>query len=107
MRKSLQNFFVRLGSVTSVKICEPREMMVRVSITPSPGRGGVMGRRPGVESTKRGDVVPNPPAIAGTLAIHGGEEIRVPRAQSIYTLPQNYLLVFQYCGGGTRNALGG
>jgi putative transposase len=49
-----------------------------VSITPSPGRGRGNGpeTRPGVEPSGRGDVAPNLPALAGTLAIQGGEEVR-------------------------------
>ena len=43
----------------------------RVSITPSPawGRGNGLETRPGVEPSGRGDVVPNLPALVGTLAI--------------------------------------
>ena len=48
-------------------------------ITPSPGRGRGNGpeARPGIEPSVRGDVIPNLPAIARTLAIQGGEEVRV------------------------------
>jgi hypothetical protein len=54
-----------------------RAMMVGVPIAPSPawGRGNGPETRPGVEPPK-GDVAPNLPALAGTLAIHGGEEVR-------------------------------
>jgi hypothetical protein len=49
----------------------------RVSIAPSPawGRGNGPKTRPGIEPSGRGDVVPNLPALAGTLAIHGREEV--------------------------------
>jgi len=52
--------------------------MVRVSITPSPGRGGgnKPETRPGVEPSGRGDATSNLPALAGTSATHGGEEVR-------------------------------
>ena len=53
-------------------------MIVGVFITPSPtwDRGNGPETRPGIESPKQGDVIPNLPALAGTLAIHGGEEVR-------------------------------
>jgi hypothetical protein len=59
------------------KIFEPRAMMVRAFITPSPerDRGNGPETRPGIKS-QTGDVIPNLPALAGTLAIHGGEEVR-------------------------------
>jgi hypothetical protein len=53
--------------------------MVRVSITPSPGRGGGSGSetRPGVEPfLGKGDATPNLPALAGTPATHSGEKVR-------------------------------
>jgi hypothetical protein len=52
-------------------------MMVGVPITPSSvwGRGNGPETRPGVEPSRRGDVIPNLPALAETLAIHGGEEV--------------------------------
>jgi hypothetical protein len=61
-------------------------MMVGVPIAPSPGRGRGNGpeTRPGVESPKRGDVAPNLPALAGTPALQGGEEVR-PVAYTIST----------------------
>ena len=40
-----------------------------ILITPSPERVRVMGRRPGPGPSKRGDVAPNLPALAGTLAL--------------------------------------
>jgi hypothetical protein len=51
--------------------------MVGVPITPSPvwGRGNGPETRPGVEPLGRGDATPNLPAIAGTLALHGGKEL--------------------------------
>jgi putative transposase len=54
-----------------------RAMMVGVPIAPSPGRGRGNGpeARPGVEPSRRGDVVPNLPALAGTPALQGGEEV--------------------------------
>jgi putative transposase len=53
-------------------------MMVGVPITPSPawGRGNGPETRPGVEPSGRGDVTPNLPALAGTPALQGGEEVR-------------------------------
>jgi hypothetical protein len=64
--------------VMSVKICEPRAMMVGVPIAPSPvwGRGNGPEARPGVEPSGRGGVAPNLPALAGTPALQGGEEVR-------------------------------
>jgi len=48
-----------------------------VAFTPSPerDRGNGPETRPGIEASGRGNVVPNLPAIARTLAIHGGEEV--------------------------------
>jgi putative transposase len=53
-------------------------MINSLCITPSPGRGRGNGpeTRPGIEPSVRGDVIPNLPALTGTLAIHGGEEVR-------------------------------
>ena len=52
--------------------------MVGVPIAPSPGRGRGNGpeARPGVEPSGRGGVAPNLPALAGTPALQGGEEVR-------------------------------
>ena len=49
-----------------------------ILITPSPvwDRGNGPETRPGIEPSGRGDVVPNLPALAGTLALQGGEEVR-------------------------------
>ena len=46
-----------------------------ILITPSPerDRGNGPKARPGIEP--KGDVIPNLSALAGTLAIHGGEEV--------------------------------
>jgi putative transposase len=48
-----------------------------ILITPSPAwdRGNGLETRPGIEPPRR-NVIPNLPALAGTLAIHGGEEVR-------------------------------
>ncbi|TDA26194.1 MAG: transposase, partial [Archaeoglobi archaeon] len=41
-----------------------------ILITPSPmDRGNGPEARPGIESSRRGDVVPNLPALAGTFAL--------------------------------------
>jgi len=47
-------------------------------ITPSPvwDRGNGPKTRPGIEPPRRGNVIPNLPAITGTITIHGGEEVR-------------------------------
>jgi hypothetical protein len=52
--------------------------MVRAPITPSPGRGGgnKPETRPGAEPSERGGATPSLPALAGTPATHGGEEVR-------------------------------
>ena len=46
-------------------------------INPSPkrDRGNGLETRPGIEPSRRGDVTPNLPALTGTLAIQGGEEV--------------------------------
>jgi putative transposase len=48
-----------------------------ILIAPSPvwDRGNGLETQPGIESPKRGDVIPNLPALAGTLALKGGEEV--------------------------------
>jgi hypothetical protein len=53
-------------------------MIGSLSIAPSPawGRGNGPETRPGVEPSGRGDVAPNLPALAGTPALQGGEEVR-------------------------------
>jgi len=52
-------------------------MINSLCITPSPerDRGNGLETRPGIEASGRGNVIPNLPAIARTLAIHGGEEV--------------------------------
>ena len=40
------------------------------------GRGSGPETRPGAKSPPRGDVIPKLPALAGTLALKGGEEVR-------------------------------
>jgi putative transposase len=47
-----------------------------ILITPSPerDRGNGLETQPGIEPPRR-DVIPNLPALAGILAIHGGEEV--------------------------------
>ena len=48
-----------------------------ILITPSPerDRGNGLETQPGIEPSRRGDVIPNLPALAGTLALQGGEEV--------------------------------
>jgi len=48
------------------------------SITPSPerDRGNGPETRPGIKPSRRGDVIPNLPALKGTLTLKGGEEVR-------------------------------
>jgi hypothetical protein len=55
-------------------------MINSLCITPSPerDRGNGPETRPGIEPSGRGNVIPNLPAIARTLAIHGGEEVSSP-----------------------------
>ena len=61
-----------------------------ILITPSPAwdRGNGPETRPGIEPSERGDVIPNLPALAGTLAIHGGEEVS---AMESYLKALNYI----------------
>jgi hypothetical protein len=61
----------------SIKIFELVAMINGLLITPSPDwdRGNGLETRPGVEPSGRGDVAPNLPALAGTPAIQGGEEV--------------------------------
>jgi len=48
-----------------------------ILITPSPmDRGNRLETRPGIEPSGRGNVIPNLPALAGTPALKGGEEVR-------------------------------
>jgi hypothetical protein len=60
-------------------------MINGLCITPSPDwdRGNGLETQPGIEPSGRGDVVPNLPALAGTLALQGGEEVRKPCLRSI------------------------
>jgi hypothetical protein len=62
----------------SIKIFERLAMINSLCITPSPerDRGNGPKTRPGIEPSERGNVVPNLPAIARTLALQGGEEVR-------------------------------
>jgi hypothetical protein len=62
----------------SIKLFEPLAMINGLLITPSPvwDRGNGPETRPGIEPSGRGDVIPNLPALAGTLALQGGEEVR-------------------------------
>ena len=48
-----------------------------ILITPSSerDRGNGLETQPGIEPSRRGDVIPNLPALAGTLALQGGEEV--------------------------------
>jgi hypothetical protein len=63
--------------VMSIKIFERLAMINDLCITPSPerDRGNGPETRPGIKSPKRGDVIPNLPALTGTLALQGGEEV--------------------------------
>jgi len=47
-------------------------------ITPSPerDRGNGLETRPGIKPSGRGDVIPNLPALAETLALQSGEKVR-------------------------------
>jgi len=53
-------------------------MINSLCITPSPDwdRGNGPETQPGIEPSERGNVVPNPPALARTLTIHCEEEVR-------------------------------
>jgi hypothetical protein len=54
-------------------------MINSLCITPSPerDRGNGPETRPGIEPVGGGNVIPNLPAIARTLTIHGGEEVSI------------------------------
>jgi len=54
----------------SIKIFEQLAMISSLCITPSPerDRGNGLETRPGIEPSRRGNVIPNLPALAGTLA---------------------------------------
>ena len=71
------------------KICEPGAMIVGVPIAPSPAwdKGNGPETRPGVEPSGRGDVTPNLPALAGTPALQGGEEVREVARRTATYLP--------------------
>ncbi len=55
----------------------PEAMTRNLLITPSPamGRGNGPETRPRAKPLGEGDVAPNLPALAGTLALKGGEEV--------------------------------
>jgi hypothetical protein len=73
----------------SVKLSEPMAMISSLSIAPSPmDRGNGPETRPGVEPSGRGDVTPNLPALARTLTLQGGEEVR-ECVKSIDTMPED------------------
>jgi hypothetical protein len=59
-------------------------------ITPSPDwdRGNGPETQPGIEP--KGNVIPNLPALAGTLALQGGEEVS-SRGKSRYRVKQRVL----------------
>ena len=63
--------------VVRIKIFEPLAMINDPRITPSSerDRGNGPKTRPGIEP--KGDVIPNLPALARTLALQGGEEVRM------------------------------
>jgi hypothetical protein len=67
----------QLFSVMSIKYFEQLAMINNPCITPSPvwDRGNGLETQPGIEPSERGNVIPNLPAIARNLAIHGGEEV--------------------------------
>jgi hypothetical protein len=71
----------------SIKYFEPLAMIDGVSITPSPNwdRGNGPETWPGIEPSERGNVIPDLPALAGILALKGGDEVRlvILRAVSI------------------------
>jgi hypothetical protein len=73
----------------SIKFFEQLAMINSLCITPSPerDRGNGPETRPGIEASRRGNVIPNLPAIARTLALHGGEEVRW------WVLWLNYILI--------------
>jgi len=54
-----------------VKLSEPMAMISSLPIAPSPtwDRGNGLETQPGVEPSGRGDVIPNLPALTGTLAL--------------------------------------
>jgi len=60
-----------------IKNFEPLAVISSLSIAPSPerDRGNGPETRPGIEPSERGNVVPNLPALTGTLALQGGEEV--------------------------------
>jgi|UniRef100_A0A7J3SLU6 hypothetical protein len=62
----------------SIKYFEPLAMINNPLITPSPNwdRGNGPETRPRIEPSERGDVIQNLSALAGTLALWGGEEVR-------------------------------
>jgi len=62
----------------SIRYFERLAMINSLCITPSPERDRGKGpeTRPGIKPPKRGDAIPNLPALARTLTIHGGEEVR-------------------------------
>ena len=69
------------------KIFELRAMMVGAFITPSSVWDLIPGRVSGpLPLSQTGDVVPNLPALAGTLAIHGGEVVRGGQTNTLQTL---------------------
>jgi len=78
----------------SINVFEPEAMISDLSITPSPDwdRGNGSETRPGIEPSGRGDVVPNLPALAGTLALQGGEEVRVKLAAKDYLYIEKSLI---------------
>jgi len=57
-----------------------------ILITPSPerGRGNGPETRPGAKPSERGYVAPNLPALTGTLALQGGEEVSVLTNQKYF-----------------------
>jgi hypothetical protein len=48
---------------------------ILITLSPIWDRGNGLGLQPGIEPSGRGDVIPNLPALAGTLALQGGEEV--------------------------------
>jgi len=67
----------------SIRYFERLAVINSLCIAPSPerDRGNGPETRPGIEPSGRGDVVPNLPALAGTITIHGGEEARLVKTE--------------------------